>query len=77
MFNPSLWRTSPLAASALVRKPVICRELPSFLSDTDEVKESVPKEIFRKRTGWERKGDRTEWGRTVKGEQERRGMKRS
>lgn len=49
MFNPSLWRTGPLAASVLVRKPVICRELPSFLSDTDEVKESVPKEIFRKR----------------------------
>lgn len=62
MFNPFLWRTGPLAASVLVRKPVICRELPSFLSDTNEVKESVPKEIFRKRTGWERKGDRTEGG---------------
>lgn len=69
MFNPSLWRTGALTASVLVRKSVICRELlPLFLSDTDEVKESVPKEIFRKRTGWERKGDGTEGGRTVKEE---------
>lgn len=76
MFNPSLWRTGPLTASVLVRESVICRELPSFLSDTDEVKESVPKEIFRKRMGWERKGDGTEGGRTVKEEQERGGRER-